>query len=150
MLRPALIGLCILLPAAKSYSDSYRLYNSAISPNVLSDFQLTPDGIRAVLNSSIGLFSVPVSSGALTKLNLQLGSVIGYQIAPNSQRIVYLDNEATGVSDELFATSITGGSIVKLNGPLPSSLDIRQTDYRITPNSQHVIYKASTSQNSRA
>lgn len=150
MHRFALISLCILLPPATSYSDSYRLYDSAISPNVLSDFQLTPDGTRAVLNSSIGLFSAPVSSGALTKLNSQLGSVIGFQIATNSQRIVYLDNEATPSSDELFATSITGGPIVKLNGPLPSPLDIRQSDYAITPNSQHVIYKASTSQNSRA
>lgn len=150
MHRSALIGLCVLLPAATSYSDSYRLYDSAILPNVQSDFQLTPDGTRAVLNSSIGLFSVPVSSGTLKKLNLQLGSVIGFQIAPNSQRLVYLDNEANGASDELFATSITGGPIVKLNDPLPSPLDIRQTDYAITPNSQHVIYKASTSQNSRA
>jgi Tol biopolymer transport system component len=150
MHRPALIALCILLPAGRSHSDSYRLYDSAISPNVLSDFQLTRDGTRVVLNSSIGLFSVPVSSGALTKLNSQSGSVINFQIAPNSQRIVYLDNEATFASDELFATSITGGPIVKLNGPLPSPLDIRQSDYGITPNSQHVIYKAFTSQNSLA
>ena len=144
MHRSAFIGLCILLPAATSYSDSYRLYDSAVSPNVLSDFQLTPDGTRAVLNSSIGLFSVPVSSGALTKLNLQLGSVVGFQITPNSQRIVYL------AFDGLFATSIAGGPAVKLNGPLSSTSGIRQTDYGITPNSQHVIYKANTSQNSRA
>lgn len=139
-----LVAAISVLPIA-ARAASIQLSNDSLS--VSEDYRISPDGTFAVFNSDKGLYSVPIGGGANQKLNEAQFSVTQFVISPNSSRVVFLDNQIASNSDELFSVPIVGGTTVRLNIPLTNSADIRTEEFRITPNSQNVVFKALKSPN---
>lgn len=50
--------------------------------------------------------------------------VIRFQISPDSQRVAYSSDKGTWTKYDLYTVPISGGSAVKLNGPLPVEHDV--------------------------
>ena len=69
------------------------------------------------------LFSVPAGGGVPVKLNgpLAAGGDVGtggFKFSPDSSRVLYVADQITVGLTELFSVASTGGTPVKLNGPL--------------------------------
>jgi Tol biopolymer transport system component len=92
------------------------------------------------------LYSVPIGGGTPVKLNGPLVSggdvedLSGFLFSPDSSRVLYIADEDTNGTDELFSVPSGGGASVKLNGPLVSGGDVSSFD--ISPDSSRVIYRA--------
>ena len=133
----------------------------------LPDFLITPDGSRVVYRGDQDadtvneLYSVPVTGGAVTKLNPALvlnGDVLGDtsstsllqegpQITPDGSRIVYRADQTTDGVNELFSVPVGGGAAIKLNPPLPSNRDV--VAFQISPDGTRVVYLADQDNNGR-
>lgn len=122
-------------------------------------FQISSDSQWVVYTANYDgdwqIFSVPITGGTAVQLNGPLvnGGNVGpnqweYAISPDSTRVVYVAEQETNEVWELFSVPISGGTAVKLNGPMVAGGDITpRTSYStywfdISPDSQRVVYTA--------
>lgn len=111
-------------------------------------FEISSDSNWLVFRSKLGnkteVYSVTLAGGAVTKLNGPIipdnGSVVNFQISPNSSRVVFLAHQQTTNSQELFSAPIAGGVVDKLNSALPSSGNVVR--FQISEDNQRVVYSA--------
>lgn len=61
------------------------------------------------------------------------------QISGDSSRVVYFADQETNDVEEIFSVPLTGGTSVKLNGPLAGNYPY---DFAISPDSSRVVYRA--------
>ena len=129
------------------------------------EFRITPDSSRVVYRSDqdidnvFELYSVPVQGGTVTKLNPPLvagGNVLGdststpfllegFQITPDSSRVVYRADQTTDTVNELFSVPVAGGVATRLNPPLLSGRDVAA--FLISPDGTRVVYLADQDDN---
>ena len=70
------------------------------------------------------------------------GDVFSYKISPDSQYVVFEADRDTDGQEELYSVSIAGGDPVKLNAPFPAFGRILSFGFRISSDSQRVVYRA--------
>ena len=119
-------------------------------------FEISPDSSRVVYHADqdtvrvLELYSVPIAgpSSSGVKLNGPLvdgGQVLmyGFQISPDSSKVVYRADQETDNVDELYSVPTTGPASdgVRLNDPLVAGGDV-YFDYQISPDSSQVVYQA--------
>jgi Tol biopolymer transport system component len=134
--------------------DLYRLEQSL--------FRISPDGSRAVYladedsNEVLELYSVPLDgSRASVKLNDPLAAGGDVQFGSNPEylpplmditgdgRVVYVADRDTDEVFELYSVPIDGSSPpVELNDSLGDAIYRDVFDFRLTPDGQHVLYRA--------
>ncbi|MEZ6063409.1 MAG: dockerin type I domain-containing protein [Planctomycetaceae bacterium] len=128
-----------------------QLSGSLVDPNSdVDSFQISPDSSRVIYFADQDtvfqneVYSVPLSGGALVKLNAVLptgGFISEAQISPDSTRVVYRGDATTDNVIELYSVPLAGGlSPVTLNGPLVAGGDV--TSFRFSPDSSRVVYNA--------
>src|SRR5262245_45140481 len=115
--------------------------------NVLGvTFQISSDSSRVVYladqdaNDKFELYTVPIAGGAAVKLNPALpatGDVVGFAIAPDSSRVVFL---STTDRTELYSVPVAGGVATKLNPSFAAGRAV--TSFAISPDSTSVVYRA--------
>ncbi len=150
----------------------YRLSKAplSIAEDVSIHYEISPDGNYVVyfadhdLDNVFELYSVPITGGTPIKLNHTLlenqtvnllnrnNSVLqtiiddegAFKISPDSSRVLFLSNIEFQRGFDLYSVPITGGTPVKLNGPLPrSGIFSGDVDYVvISPDSSTVVYQA--------
>ncbi len=135
-------------------SAGLRLNEALVPGRNVDVFKISPNGGRVVYIadqetvSVHELYSVPVGgpADAGIKLNKALppnGDVSGFQISPDSSRVVYrADQDNVGVR-ELYSVSLAGpnASGVKINGTLVA-LGSVSLEFQISPDSGRVLYIA--------
>jgi len=100
---------------------------------------------RAEIDSSTqaDLYSVPVSGGAVTKLNPTLpsgGQIVDFDINHAGDRVAYIaDQDTTGVF-ELYSVPIGGGGVAKINDDLVSGGDVHK--FGFAPDDREIFYLA--------
>lgn len=117
----------------------------------LTNYRISPNSTRVVYlatqdtNTVIELYSSFLAGGGNVKLNGSLiptGDVSDCIFSPDSSRIIYLaDQETEGVS-ELYSSLVTGGGNIKLNDPLTAGGEVLSINFKVSPDSQRVIYSA--------
>ena len=116
-------------------------------------FDLSPDGSTVVYSGEqdtdgvTELYSVPVGGGTVTKLNPNtLGggrNVLNTRrISADSSTVVYLADQNTDGVNELFSVPIGGGTVTRLNDPLPSGADVGLFGVKLSPDGSTVVYSA--------
>ena len=127
------------------------------APSGFPAFRISPDSLTVVFRSKLSfsgqqeLFSVSINGGTHTKLNDSLAvngeieAFDGYFISSDSSKVVYLGEQDTPTSKELYSVPIAGGSTVKLNESLEFNTDV--LTYLISPDGQTVVYQAKLDSN---
>lgn len=115
-------------------------------------FVLTPDShhvlYRAILDEedTIALFAAPIAGGEPVRLTPRgsLGNVAqgGIAAAPNGGNIVFLAEDSSGKSLELYGVSATGGTPVKLSGGFAGEGTVLHTSVRVSPDGKNVFFVA--------
>lgn len=95
----------------------------------------------------VELYSVSAQGGGWTKLNPQLvihGDVLaaGLALSPDGSRALYVADQETDERDELFSVPASGGTAVKLNGPLASGGNVTAGSQQFNVNGSRVLYRA--------
>jgi Tol biopolymer transport system component len=115
--------------------------------------QFSPDGSRVIyladqttVNVS-EVFSVPSAGGTPVKLNGPLvaggdASGLSLQFSPDGSRVLYLADQNTDEVDEVFIVPSTGGTAIKLNGPLVAGGDVSSSGLQFSPDGSRVLYLA--------
>jgi Tol biopolymer transport system component len=116
---------------------------------------ISPDSSRVVYtadqdsDNTFEIFSVPIAGGTAVKLsgpmvaggNVALGAG-GRAITPDGSRVIYVADQNTDEVQELFSAPITGGTPVKLNGPMATGGDVQPNSLSLSPNGSRVLYVA--------
>lgn len=122
--------------------------------DVLADsMQFSPDGNRVLYaadqeqNGVVEIYSVPTVGGTTTKLNAALvngGDVAAgsQQFSPDGTRVLYRADQNSDEVFEIFSVASTGGTPVRLNGPLVTNGDVDRRDLQFSPDSTRVLYRA--------
>jgi hypothetical protein len=117
-------------------------------------YRISPDSSRVIYKASgtasapEQLHSVPVNSnaGATVCPQLVLGDSIsfrgGFEISPDSTRVVFTGFIAATSSDKLFSAAIAGGNCIDISGAMVNNGDVIDDQFAISPNSQRVIFVA--------
>ncbi len=137
---------------------SVRQLNPSLTNNgVVYDFEITPDGTRAIyradqnLDGTIELFSVPADgSDSGFRISGPLvagGDVLEFKVNASSARAVYLADQTTNGVNELYSARTNGGIVTKLNGPLTSGGAV--TQFQFSPDGNLVVYLADQNENDR-
>ncbi|MCG8348804.1 MAG: hypothetical protein MI924_13620 [Chloroflexales bacterium] len=90
-----------------------------------------------------GLFVALPAHAVVIKLSgmQDFGNVASFAVSADGQRVVYLADQDVKDMVELYSASITGGSPIKLNGPLPDGA--KDVDaFQISPDGHRVVYLA--------
>ncbi|MGE5124210.1 MAG: hypothetical protein ACM3H7_06795 [Acidobacteriaceae bacterium] len=114
------------------------------------DFAITLDGDWVVFTAMTDvyprsdLFSVPFTGGIPIKLNGTMAddrAVVDFELAPNSQAVVYRADQVVDEQVELFSVPVDGSTerLRLLSAIIPAG-DVER--YQITPNSLGVVYLA--------
>lgn len=149
--------LCVLLLAGlfavgTANAQTGTRINPALQPNeTVENYQITPDGKFAVFQISKNvdfetletrLYSFELATHALKTLSpLYSGNrnFLGYQIAPNSGRVVYKVDQAADNRFDLYSVAITGGAQTKISRLVSNSGDA--TNFKISPDGTRVVYE---------
>jgi len=152
-----------LFSVPTSGNSSPIILNAPSSDSIFSgNFQISPDNKHVVYifsstfpngNHHSEIFSAPIGGGNSIRLNGDLidggnVSLSGFQISPDSTRVVYVADQFKDEVFELFSVLISGEGSVKLNEELTDGGDVLSfslNDFQITPDSAHVIYRADKS-----
>lgn len=128
-----------------------RKLHPASQPGTVTQFQISPDDSRVVFQTrhhndrlQEDLYSVPVTGGEPTQLTPEFvsgGYPTEFRITPDSSRVVYFAQQDLNGVDELFSVPIVGGTVSKVNAPLPSKHDVLR-GFDISPDSDRVVYRA--------
>ena len=119
----------------------------------VSDFRISPDSSRLVYQvdqqtpTVLELYSVPLGGPATNgiKLNGTLvpgGNVVGFNISPDSSRVVYTADQDTDNVIELYSVPLGDPAVagIKLNGALGAGGSVGF--FLISPDSGRVVYLA--------
>jgi dipeptidyl aminopeptidase/acylaminoacyl peptidase len=119
---------------------------------VFSGFKISPDSARVVFLGDVvadevfELFSAPIAAAnsrvTLSGAVVSGGSVLtGFQISPDSARVVFLGTLVTNTVTELFSAPIaTANSRVTLSGAVVSGGDVDFSGFQISPDSARVVF----------
>jgi hypothetical protein len=130
----------------KLYRANMRGVRQELDSGSIFYFSVSPDGDWVVYQkwvSEISLYSIPIEGGSPILLsNEGEGSgVVGFQIAPNSQQVVYRADPFVARQFWLFSVPIDGSAErVSLLSSMTPEGDV--VEFQITPNSQGVVYLA--------
>ena len=102
---------------------------------LFNSFPTAGEGMALYAAGITGSPLVPLSGPMPAGRNVE-----SFQIAPNSQGVVYRADQQTDEIFNIYAVGILGGTPVKLNGPLAWLGDVDY--YTITPDSKGVVYMA--------
>jgi Tol biopolymer transport system component len=113
----------------------------------------TPDGSRVIYTADqdtdevVELYSVPSAGGTSIKLNGPMASGGDLQpnslaVSPNGSRVLYVADQQTDGLAELFMVPATGGTPVKINGPLASGGGVATAGGQFTPDGNRIVYVA--------
>ncbi|MCB8949327.1 MAG: cadherin-like domain-containing protein [Ardenticatenaceae bacterium] len=130
-----------------------KLNNPVTSGGRIADFTLSPDGNTVVYIGDpdtfdiTELYSVPVGGGPVTKLspnNLTTTREVLFtrRISADSSTVVYLGDQNTNNVNELFSVPIGGGTVTRLNDPLPSGGGVGLFGFGLSPDGSTVVYSA--------
>ena len=130
-----------------------KLNNPVTSGGRIADFTLSPDGNTVVYIGDpdtfdiTELYSVPVGGGPVTKLspnNLTTTREVLFtrRISADSSTVVYLGDQNTNNVNELFSVPIGGGTVTRLNDPLPSGGGVGLFGIKLSPDGSRVVYSA--------
>lgn len=119
----------------------------------LAGFEITPDGSSVVYVASqdsageFELYIVPLTGGDSVKLNDPLvagGTVWSLKLSPDGSHVVYTAAQDVANQWEIFSVALTDppSAPVKLNPPLGVNRDVVYDAYRISPDSNQVVYAA--------
>ncbi len=121
----------------------------------VSFFAITPDDARVVFVSDkdqdevYQLYVVPID-GSLPPLRLNppsfLGTskdVAGFIVSADSATVVYLADQSTDGTNELYRVPIGGGAVTQLNGALPAGGNV--LEFNVSPDGARVVYRADQS-----
>jgi len=158
-------GNYIVYLTDKHVVDVYELYSIRLSDmqrfrlspdpvaggTVYIELLVTPDGSRVVYRGDMEvderweLYSVGIEGGPTAKLSGPMiadGDVVyrGFAISPDGGTVVYRADQDIDYVNELFSVPVAGGTVTKLNPPLPASRWV--FDFAIDPTSTRVIYTA--------
>ena len=126
----------------------------ATNGNVLADgLQFSPDGNYVLYaadqdqDSVVEIYRVPTLGGTATKLNapLALGGDVtagSQRFGPDGSQVIYRADQNADEVFEVFSVPSTGGSPVRLNGPLVDGGDVRQQGLQFSPDGTRVLYLA--------
>ena len=127
--------------------------NESLGPDKdIYHFEISPDSSTVIYvadqdtDNIFELYSVPVSGGASTKVHPDLDlfgsqSVGSFSISPDGNSILFVaDLDPTADTQGIFRTSLTGGAVSTVAGPLPEGRRIE--DFRISPDGSTVVYRA--------
>lgn len=128
-LNPPLFGGEVLAAQFSPLTNSTRIVYTA-TPNNLATRLFSLDYL-------LGPSSVIELSG-LMGMN---GNVLGFQVSPNENRVVFRGDKDADLVFEIYSVPLTGGATVKLNGPLPVGGDV-QAAFQISRDSSRVVYMA--------
>lgn len=117
------------------------------------DFSLSPDGNTVVYigdqdtDEITELYSVPVGGGTVTKLSPNTLTttrevLFTRLISADSSTVVYIGDQNTNNVNELFSVPIGGGTVTRLNDPLPSGGGTGLFGFALTPDGSRLIYSA--------
>lgn len=121
---------------------------------------ISADGSRAVYladeatDGVLELFSVPTAGGTPVRLNAPLvagGNVSAYpiQLSLLGNRVLYLADQDTDQTVEVFSVPIAGGASIKLNGPLVTNGDVLDGSLQFSADGSRVLYVADQDIDSR-
>jgi dipeptidyl aminopeptidase/acylaminoacyl peptidase len=127
-------------------------------------WELAPDGRRVVFAQWFFagpgiedlLFSVPVAGGELTRLSPPLvvdppgdfdsfSPIAAFRVSPDGARVVYVAEQETNDSWDLYSTPVVGGTVTRLGGPIArdgGGADQLASFFRISPDAAHVVFAA--------
>ncbi|MCB1633167.1 MAG: PD40 domain-containing protein [Xanthomonadales bacterium] len=119
----------------------------------VSDFSISPDGMTVVYfgdqdtDNLSEIYSVPIGGGTITKLNPPLpggGRQVLFTrfISGDSSTVVYLADQETNNVNELYSVPIGGGTVIKLNDPLPDGGDVGLFGIKLSPDGSTMVYSA--------
>ena len=99
------------------------------------------------VDGRVELFSAPIDGGGSVKLNgvlPELGSVQAENILvdPTGQRVVYLADQDTLWTIELYSVPIGGGPSIRLNGPVVDEGGVLVNGVALSPDGSTVVYLA--------
>lgn len=113
-------------------------------------FQISPNNDRVVYYQSIdagapGLFSVPISGGDSELLNsptILSSSYMDFEITPNGQRVIYLDDQDNALGlEELYSVPIAGGASIKISPDFANPTFQSVSKFQISPDSEYVVFQ---------
>jgi hypothetical protein len=139
-------------------TDQYQLYSVSIASaqptrldipvnaEVSQYFKLSRDNQRVVFrtgeaSAKSNLYSTMIDgSGTAIKINGAPSTddrVKGFDISPDSSRVVYIADSGPFSADELYSVAITGGAVVKLNQAFdPAKGGYVEYPFQISPDSK--------------
>ncbi len=144
--------LSLILAGGAASAQTGTKINPTLRPNeTVENYQVTPDGKFAVFQISKNvdfatvetrLYSFELATHALKTLSPLFSgnrNFLGYQIAPNSSRVVYKADQAADNRFDLYSVAITGGTQTKISRLVTNNGDA--TDYKISSDSARVVYE---------
>ncbi len=135
--HPTLYGL---YSAAVADGSFVKLGPPPGSSGGASSFVLSPDDTTVVFRAGDAVYSVPIIGGESTLLDDQAGFVPSMAVSPDGTTVVFeADRNDNGVY-ELYSVPISGGPIVRLDGP-PASSGYTSA-FRISPDGAAVVYRS--------
>jgi Tol biopolymer transport system component len=141
------------VPLTGPATDVIKLNGTLPANGMVGSFEISPDNSRVIYSADqdqagiYDLYCVPQGgpTGSGVRLNRNLisgGRIYGWEISPDSRRIVYLADQETVGARELFSVPIGGPAAegIKLNGALvPGGY---AQEWHITADSTRVVYDA--------
>lgn len=93
------------------------------------------------------LHSVPILGGSSVKLNPNLvsdGDVFDFRISPDANRVVYVADQDTNNTYELYSVPIIGPSAdsTKISQSMSNGAEVDEWNFEITPDSSRVVFVA--------
>jgi CSLREA domain-containing protein len=137
-------------------SGSTKLNDALVAGDVQS-FQISPDSNRVVYTANqdtdtiIEIYSAAIDATGSTKLNSSMqpnGDVQraadfdGFQISPDSSRVVYLADQDTDDVVEIYSAAIAVSGSTKLNSAMQPNGTVDEESFQISPDSSHLVYRA--------
>lgn len=104
------------------------------------DFKVTPFGAEVVYMDRGRGRPARLYHGDMVGTRVELAEDVGsFSITPDGDRVVYT-HCVSWPKFELYSLPVNGGIPVKLSGPIVPGGSVQ--DFKIAPNSQHVVYRA--------
>jgi Tol biopolymer transport system component len=141
------------VPLGGPAAAGIKLNGALVAGGNVGFFQISPDNGRVVYLADqqtatvVELYSVPLGGPAAAgvKLNGALvagGNTFGFEISPDSSRVVYLADQQTDTILELYSVPLGGPAAagIKLNGALVAGGNVGFS--QISPDNGRVVYQA--------
>lgn len=128
-----------------------KLNGPLVTDGEVRSFQITPDSKRVVysadqdIEDEAELFVTPIDGGAINQLNDPLptgGDIDTFQLSPDGDTVIYGGYQDSLAFRELFSVPLVGGSVQKLNGTLQQEFGVDIIDFKMTPDSQFIVFGA--------